>query len=221
MRSAEHERSNRNGGEKRENLRYAARQEAAMRAFLEEGGFGAFTTTTNSSKGAANDCGGGTAGVGGGAAGMLRSNAAIAANAWPARIARDGTLHVATSSSAWAFELTPEATNERCDRAAAVFLAALPGTSASAVVPGPAGQIAFQSERDGDFEIYAIRPDGTGLRKLTNNACDDTEPDWSGLTAAVRGHMAENDSHALAITRDIVARLEPRPALRWPLAPPE
>jgi L-arabinose isomerase len=33
------------GGEKRENLRYAARQELAMRAFLEEGGFGAFTTT--------------------------------------------------------------------------------------------------------------------------------------------------------------------------------
>jgi hypothetical protein len=29
----------------------------------------------------------------------------IATNAWPARIARDGTLHVATSSSAWAFEL--------------------------------------------------------------------------------------------------------------------
>jgi hypothetical protein len=31
---------------------------------------------------------------------------AIAANAWPARLARDRTLHVATSSSAWAFELT-------------------------------------------------------------------------------------------------------------------
>ena len=31
---------------------------------------------------------------------------AIAANAWPARLARDGTLHVATSASAWAFELT-------------------------------------------------------------------------------------------------------------------
>jgi hypothetical protein len=30
----------------------------------------------------------------------------IATNAWPARLARDGTLHVATSSSAWAFELT-------------------------------------------------------------------------------------------------------------------
>jgi hypothetical protein len=32
--------------------------------------------------------------------------AAIAANAWPARVARDGTLHVSVSSSAWAFELT-------------------------------------------------------------------------------------------------------------------
>ena len=30
---------------------------------------------------------------------------AIASNAWPARLARDRTLHVATSSSAWAFEL--------------------------------------------------------------------------------------------------------------------
>ena len=29
----------------------------------------------------------------------------IARNAWPARIARDGTLHVSTSSSSWAFEL--------------------------------------------------------------------------------------------------------------------
>lgn len=31
---------------------------------------------------------------------------AIAANAWPARVARDGSLYVTTSSSAWAFELT-------------------------------------------------------------------------------------------------------------------
>ena len=31
---------------------------------------------------------------------------AIARHAWPLRIARDGTLHVATSSSAWAHELT-------------------------------------------------------------------------------------------------------------------
>src|SRR5437773_10411521 len=30
----------------------------------------------------------------------------IAANAWPARVARDGTLHVAATSSTWAFELS-------------------------------------------------------------------------------------------------------------------
>jgi hypothetical protein len=29
----------------------------------------------------------------------------IARNAWPARVSRDGTLHVATSSATWAFEL--------------------------------------------------------------------------------------------------------------------
>jgi hypothetical protein len=33
----------------------------------------------------------------------------IARNAWPARIARDGTLHVHTTDSIWAFELTNRA----------------------------------------------------------------------------------------------------------------
>jgi predicted nucleic acid-binding Zn ribbon protein len=32
--------------------------------------------------------------------------APIAKNAWPARVGRDGTLHVHASSSSWAFELT-------------------------------------------------------------------------------------------------------------------
>jgi hypothetical protein len=36
--------------------------------------------------------------------------AEVARNSWPARVARDGTLHVHTSSSAWAFELTQLAT---------------------------------------------------------------------------------------------------------------
>ena len=33
----------------------------------------------------------------------------IARNAWPARIARDGTVHVHTTDSVWAFELTHRA----------------------------------------------------------------------------------------------------------------
>jgi hypothetical protein len=35
----------------------------------------------------------------------------VARNAWPARVARDGTLHVNTSSSVWAFELGQLAPN--------------------------------------------------------------------------------------------------------------
>jgi hypothetical protein len=35
--------------------------------------------------------------------------ATIARNAWPARISRDGTLHVATRDSVWAFELGQQA----------------------------------------------------------------------------------------------------------------
>jgi hypothetical protein len=31
--------------------------------------------------------------------------AAIARNAWPARIAKDGTVHIATADSVWAYEL--------------------------------------------------------------------------------------------------------------------
>jgi hypothetical protein len=35
----------------------------------------------------------------------LAVGAGIARHAWPARLARDGTLHVATESATWAFEL--------------------------------------------------------------------------------------------------------------------
>ncbi len=52
----------------------------------------------------------GRLGPGGGMAAIVKAwpravGPAIAENAWPARVARDGTLHVATSSSVWAFEL--------------------------------------------------------------------------------------------------------------------
>jgi hypothetical protein len=58
--------------------------------------------------------------------------AAIARNAWPARIARDGTLHVNTADSVWAFELGQRAAE------IAAKLAGL-GCPATAVrfAPGP------------------------------------------------------------------------------------
>jgi Tol biopolymer transport system component len=39
--------------------------------------------------------------------------------------------------------------------------------------------IAFVSRRDGRSHIYVIRADGTGLRRLTDSAPDDSSPTWS------------------------------------------
>lgn len=47
-----------------------------------------------------------------------------------------------------------------------------------AVAPG-GGAIAFMSERDGNWEVYRIAVDGSGLRRLTNNAANDGLPAWS------------------------------------------
>ena len=58
----------------------------------------------------------------------------------------------------------------------ASFLVAGAGLPATAVVLGSNGRIAFASDRDGDFEIYSIEPDGTGLLQLTTNAVGRRRP---------------------------------------------
>ncbi|HEY6455406.1 MAG TPA: hypothetical protein VIY90_09030 [Steroidobacteraceae bacterium] len=40
-------------------------------------------------------------------------------------------------------------------------------------------RIAFSGFETGDFEIYTIRPDGTGLRQLTHTRGNDAHPVWS------------------------------------------
>ncbi|HJR07347.1 MAG TPA: Calx-beta domain-containing protein [Pyrinomonadaceae bacterium] len=45
--------------------------------------------------------------------------------------------------------------------------------------PEPTGKIAFASERDGNYEIYTINPDGGGVARLTTNTASDREPTWS------------------------------------------
>jgi Tol biopolymer transport system component len=39
--------------------------------------------------------------------------------------------------------------------------------------------VVFQSTRDGNFEIYSMRSDGTDELRLTNDPADDFEPSWS------------------------------------------
>jgi hypothetical protein len=60
--------------------------------------------------------------------------AAIARNAWPARIGRDGTLHVNTADSVWAFELKQRAA-EIAPRLGVVAVRFAPGPLPSADPP--------------------------------------------------------------------------------------
>ncbi len=45
--------------------------------------------------------------------------------------------------------------------------------------PSPTPPIIFESNRDGDFDIYAIDENGEGLVNLTNNGWNDIDPSWS------------------------------------------
>jgi hypothetical protein len=62
--------------------------------------------------------------------------AAIARNAWPARIARDGTVHVNTADSIWAFELGQRA-REIADRLGVPKLRFAPGPLPEAAADPP------------------------------------------------------------------------------------
>ncbi|HEY9285723.1 MAG TPA: Calx-beta domain-containing protein [Pyrinomonadaceae bacterium] len=53
------------------------------------------------------------------------------------------------------------------------------GADASVVPPEPLGKIAFASDRAGNFDIYVMNPDGTGLVRLTDDPAEDTHPTWS------------------------------------------
>jgi TolB protein len=59
------------------------------------------------------------------------------------------------------------------------------------------GRIAFMSRRDGNWEVYVVNQDGSGLKRLTNSAANDGLPSWSrdGKTLA----FASDRSGAWAI----------------------
>jgi hypothetical protein len=82
--------------------------------------------------------------------------AEIARNAWPARISRDGTLHVATSSSIWAFELTHLETEVR-DRLRARLRENVPKQLRFA--PGPLPTPAPGPPQHASPDSPAVRPE--------------------------------------------------------------
>ena len=71
---------------------------------------------------------------------------------------------------------------------AAGLLALVGTTPTEAAFPGKNGTIVFTSNRTtglgvdnptGDFELFAMKPDGTGVNQLTTNTTHDSEPAWS------------------------------------------
>jgi hypothetical protein len=71
--------------------------------------------------------------------------AVIARNAWPARLARDGTLHIHTTDSIWAFELKSRAEEirDRLGQLAPPRLAFAPGP-----IPEPDETLAEDTRRE-------------------------------------------------------------------------
>lgn len=62
--------------------------------------------------------------------------------------------------------LTPEAT--------------APPTETPVSVPvGLTKPIVFQSQRTGDWDLFSVNPDGSGLRQLTDSGADDVSPSWA------------------------------------------
>jgi dipeptidyl aminopeptidase/acylaminoacyl peptidase len=60
--------------------------------------------------------------------------------------------------------------------------------------------LAFETNRDGDFEIYSVRSDGSGLRNLSRSAqSEDRMPAWHGDTIAFisRNHASASDDYDL------------------------
>ncbi len=62
---------------------------------------------------------------------------------------------------------------------AVVIMLLMTPPPSDAAFPGQNGLIAFGSDRDGDFEVFIMNADGSGLTNLTNNVVDDGNPAWS------------------------------------------
>ena len=63
--------------------------------------------------------------------------------------------------------------------AAWVLALAVKVEPSQAAFPGHNGKIAFQTHRDGNYEIYTMNPDGTNQTSISNNSADDELPAWS------------------------------------------
>src|SRR5436190_9249828 len=69
--------------------------------------------------------------------------------------------------------------------------------TARATFPGANGKIVFETNRDGNADVYTMNPDGTNRINLTHNPGEDVEPRWS--TDATRIAFASNRTGSFEI----------------------
>lgn len=97
--------------------------------------------------------------------------------------------------------------------AASLLALATLAKPAEAAFPGVNGKIVFQSSRitadnpQGDYEIFSINQDGTGVKQLTFNNRDDREPAFSRLGARIA--FVSNRDGNYEIYRSPTARNRP------------
>jgi hypothetical protein len=101
----------------------------------------------------------------------------VARNAWPQRIARDGTLHVATTSATWAFELGRLA-DEVQSRLQATVGAAAP--AALRFAPGPVPEPAAPAP---ESVVDPPRPSPAERRAAATAAASIGDPELRELVA--------------------------------------
>lgn len=83
-----------------------------------------------------------------------------------------------------------------CTLAGVVGLLLVPGT-AFATVPGENGLIALTADTGSGAQLYTIRPDGTGLRQVTNRPGESfSHPDWQPGTTRMVVERDEPDGTA-------------------------
>jgi Tol biopolymer transport system component len=78
------------------------------------------------------------------------------------------------------------------------------GGAARATFPAANGRIVFAADAGQGLEIYTIRSDGSGLRRLTHLAGDAVHPDWSpsGRRIAFALERKDGSSHVMVMRAD-------------------